>query len=769
MTPPKPRKPSQKKEARLLGRTASQVEETAQNASHFEDVRPNWSATAPQPAPLVPGGLFVGAAGQDTHGLEYRLIAPLDRGGMGELFVAEVSGPPNTPPYAVVKRLLPDLLDDADYVEMFRAEARIMAQLNHPNIVQVLGMPVLEGSDCLALEFVEGRSVQQLVSRGHRLHVGVPPSLAAYVAVRMAEALDHVHHARSADGRPLELVHRDVSPGNVLLGFDGAVKLTDFGIAKTRMSAVSTTVGIVKGKARYLAPEQILGKNASPRSDLFSAALVLVEMLTSKPLFERGTIPKTLYSIVNGERPPMKDILPKPAYPLAALLEKALQTDPKRRLPSARAFADGLNDIIPKLGPSIDADALGQHLRGVFEGTRGPLTRAVPAPALNLNIPQRGSAPLDPDNFPQSTPPRVPSASVDESEGHAEQRSTAHEVNDALSVLAWLQSRDDPNKSNEFIFGVLPKGRWFSHSALFLAGWGGGLLAALAALVMFEARLSTVVGAFTRDRWRRSPEITAAAAPTKAPLSSTQPPPVAPSSPRPSTPAEPVAGSQLVASGLVFHLAPLPAYIPIGPPTPPKRRAKPTPARATPSTSALELAPVQGLASLDILIPRRARIIVDGRRLARRVPIKNYQLTPGPHRVEIVNSEIQRVFELRVDAGETIQIGDSLRRSPTGSELPIDEQSRKKAEPNSRLSAEKRTKKSRTTTKKRSTSKRPTRSKKKRSGGRPTARNRSGTKNKSSGVQRGRSRSKSLKRSRTKAKTAKSRSTNRPQRRPPGT
>lgn len=618
------------------------------------------------PSNKASGALGIGSTGSDSGGLRYEIIAPLDKGGMGELFVARVKGTPETPKYAVIKRLLPDLVDDNDYVEMFHAEARIMGRLNHPNVVRVLGLPMLSGNSCLALEYVEGRNVQQLISRGGRLHVGVPPSIAVYIALGMAKALDHVHKARDANGRRLELVHRDVSPGNVLLGFNGDIKLTDFGIAKTRISNVSTTVGIVKGKARYLAPEQILGRNATPKSDLFSAALVLVEMLTNTPLFERGTIPKTLYAIVNGERPNLSDILPINAKPLAPILETALETDPTRRLQSAHAFVDQLQNIIPKLGPRIDTNVLGQHLRGVFEGTPGPLTRVGRVPT-GSRLDQRsdsgasqlfevsslpkasGASPLNPESFPQKFASVAHSAtSVEPSHALSAHAGIGEvgEVDQALSVLAWLQSRDSSpanrHQNRASARTSLPaRATWPGRLMLFLTGWIIGVFVVTGAIIWLNLQPSTIATQF-QELTGLTSETTIATLETEA---------------SPSPTPEPAIQTSRIRSRLVFNLEPLKPSTFIGPNVPSPPPPKPEPKKEPPP-------PPPKPARLEILGPRKARITLDGKKLVRRAPIKGFKVEPGSHRIELQRGRIERTYDIRIKPGEIVIVGKTGIRRP---------------------------------------------------------------------------------------------------------
>lgn len=315
------------------------------------------------------GELSIGATGRGRGERRYEIVEKLDRGGMGELFVARLHEPGRPTAAVAIKRLLPQLIDDPDYVAMFVAEVEVMSALDHPNVVRVLDTPQFDGAACLALEFVRGRSVHQVIERAGARRARLPPLFALRVMRDALRGLEHAHTFRLPDGTPLNLVHRDVTPGNILVSFSGEVKLTDFGIAKSRMSLVSTTAGVLKGKARYLSPEQIRGAVATPRSDIFAAACVLVEMLTGVAIFEHGSVPRTLYAIVHGEVPDLDRELAFAPPALRQLLARALQIDPAARLEDARAFAEGLEDAARRLGGPLEPADIGAFMRQLFGET----------------------------------------------------------------------------------------------------------------------------------------------------------------------------------------------------------------------------------------------------------------------------------------------------------------------------------------------------------------------------------------------------------------
>ena len=316
--------------------------------------------------------LSIGAKGRGQSEREYQLIACIAKGGMGEVFLGAAMERGQAPRPVIIKRLLEELRKDDDHIAMFQSEAEVMHRLDHPNIVKIIDAPIIDGTPCLAMEYIRGRSVGSLISRSMACNKSIPLGAVLYIMTRVLHGLAHVHDARLEDGSPLKLVHRDITPGNLLVSFEGDVKITDFGISKSQMSRVSTTVGIVKGKARYLSPEQILGDPATPRSDIFSCASVLVEMLTGEAMFERETVPKTLYAIVHGDFGELSDLLPVREPGLIDALERALSTEPKRRQGSAYELAAELEDVARTLKPATQQADVGAYLRTLFEGAEEP-------------------------------------------------------------------------------------------------------------------------------------------------------------------------------------------------------------------------------------------------------------------------------------------------------------------------------------------------------------------------------------------------------------
>lgn len=324
-------------------------------------------------------GLSVGSTGPGRGTARYRLVAGIAKGGMGEVYLALEEGR-GAPKKVIIKRLLAELRENKEYREMFRFEADVLTRLSHPNIVAMLDLPLIDGVPCIALEYVHGRSLARLMERLFELDRRFPVAMAGTVLLHVLEALQHAHDVKLTDGSSLELVHRDVTPGNILLSFAGEVKLTDFGIAKGKTAAFSTTAGIVKGKARYLSPEQILGERATPRSDVFSAACVGVEMLSGTPLFERAAVPKTLEAIVQGLRPSLAELLPPEAAMLIPVLERGLARDPSFRYPSAKLMGEALRSALLPLGGPTSSQTLGAFVGELFAGSEEPWEKLLERP-----------------------------------------------------------------------------------------------------------------------------------------------------------------------------------------------------------------------------------------------------------------------------------------------------------------------------------------------------------------------------------------------------
>ena len=265
---------------------------------------------------------------------KYVILDRLGTGGMAEVFLAHTTGEGGFEKRVAIKRILPSLADDETFVRMFIDEARIAASLAHGNIAQIFELGKADGSYFIAMEHVEGVSLSAILKRCKDQDPAFRPSLAAYLTSNICAALAYAHDKRDSTGRPLKIIHRDVSPGNVLVSFEGEVKLIDFGIAKAARRLVETRVGYLKGKLDYLSPEQVSGV-VDHRSDIFSAGVVLYEVLAGKPPFRGGSNIDTLERIRRAVVPDLSTAGLRVPEPLVRICHRALARDPDRRFQSA--------------------------------------------------------------------------------------------------------------------------------------------------------------------------------------------------------------------------------------------------------------------------------------------------------------------------------------------------------------------------------------------------------------------------------------------------
>ncbi len=214
----------------------------------------------------------------------YKLVKKIGAGGMAEVYLARAFGAQGIEKQLVLKRILPAYVRDAHFITMFVDEAQVASRLNHSNIVQIYNFEQIGRDYVLAMEYVDGPDLTKLLVAARKQSRQVPPPLVAYIVHEVSRGLDYAHNRRDDHGEPLEIVHRDVSPQNILLSYDGSAKIADFGIARARQLG-EEGAGIIKGKFAYMSPEQASGAAVDRRSDVFSLGVVMFEMLAGRPLF----------------------------------------------------------------------------------------------------------------------------------------------------------------------------------------------------------------------------------------------------------------------------------------------------------------------------------------------------------------------------------------------------------------------------------------------------------------------------------------------------
>lgn len=317
---------------------------------------------------------------------KFKILRRLATGGMGDVYVAALTGPHGFAKRLVLKLLRAQFLDKPEYLRMFQQEARVAARLNHPTIVQLFEYGVEEGIPYLAMELVEGASLDALIRRAARLGKPLGPELAAFIGVHVCDALDFAHNAADENGKPLGVVHRDVSPGNILLSMAGAVKLTDFGIAKMTTQGADelqqeTQAGVIKGKYGYMAPEQARGIALDPRADLFALGVVLYEVAVGTRLFKRANEAETLLALLTAEIPRPTDLIPDFPPEFEAFLSRVLSRDREKRFASAAEMRIALEGVVAARRWTFGPRDIRQRIVDLFPESSPSMQGGAPTPS----------------------------------------------------------------------------------------------------------------------------------------------------------------------------------------------------------------------------------------------------------------------------------------------------------------------------------------------------------------------------------------------------
>jgi serine/threonine protein kinase len=297
----------------------------------------------------------------------YEPLRRLATGGMAEIFLAKQSGLEGFEKVVVLKRILGHLASDDEFVSMFLDEARIAAKLSHPNIVQIYDLGKTDSSYYIAMEYVSGRNVQHLINKQQAAGGHLPVEHVVRVIAGVCDGLFYAHSRKDYDGKPLSIIHRDISPQNILVSFAGGVKVVDFGIAKASTQLAQTRAGVLKGKYAYMSPEQVRGAKIDHRSDIFAVGLVMYEMLTGVRAFERDSSLKTLKAIVQEK--PLNPIEMNPDIPkeVVKLLSKALEKNPDRRYKTAQEMQLALEDWLEQSPKKSNNVRLSRFMYDLFD------------------------------------------------------------------------------------------------------------------------------------------------------------------------------------------------------------------------------------------------------------------------------------------------------------------------------------------------------------------------------------------------------------------
>ena len=309
------------------------------------------------------------AGGSENKTSEYGRYVLLERlavGGMAEVFRAKRKGVEGFEKVVAVKRILSHLSSNKDFIDMFVDEAKMVASLSHPNIAQIFDLGKIDDSYYIAMEFVEGRDLRTILSRARNrgTHLGV--DLAALIAAKVGAALEYAHRHRDDDGNDLRIVHRDVSPQNILVSTEGEVKLVDFGIARAATKASHTDSGSLRGKLLYMSPEQAWGKALDNRSDIFSLGGVFFEALTGHPLFSGNSEMSILERVREARVLTPSSLNPAVPIELEAVVTRALQRDPDERYQDAAEMLLDLDTYLRRR-PAVGPNELARFVARLFE------------------------------------------------------------------------------------------------------------------------------------------------------------------------------------------------------------------------------------------------------------------------------------------------------------------------------------------------------------------------------------------------------------------
>ncbi len=297
----------------------------------------------------------------------YFLLQRLAVGGMAEIYRAKMGGAGGFEKELVIKRILPARSQDQGFIRMLVNEARLTVQLTHNNIAQIYECGAVEGTYYIAMEQVHGVSLKDMMVAFGRAGAQLSPEQAMFLVLQLLQGLDYAHRKTDAEGRPLKIVHCDVSPDNALVSYEGELKLLDFGIARAATGLSNYKEGMLMGKLGYVAPEQAsLEKAWDHRVDIFAAGIILYELLTKQKPFPRATDVETLIESRRAKVVPptaFDDRLPRE---IDTIIQRALAYDPEKRYPSARAFADALVDVLFPTPHSAIQDLIGQQMQQVY-------------------------------------------------------------------------------------------------------------------------------------------------------------------------------------------------------------------------------------------------------------------------------------------------------------------------------------------------------------------------------------------------------------------
>ncbi|MBS1152676.1 MAG: serine/threonine protein kinase [Myxococcaceae bacterium] len=295
----------------------------------------------------------------------YELMYLLGQGGMGEVHLARLTGAAGFEKLCIVKTILPQMMTDPQFVDRFHHEAKVLTHLTHSNIAQVYDMGDVDQTLYMAIEYVAGVDLSRVEDRVKGMSAVVPVPIAMLIGQQITEALGYAHRKVGADGVALGIVHRDVSPQNVMVSYEGEVKVIDFGLAKSTARSKHTMPSTVLGKLGYMSPEQAKGETVDHRSDIYSAGIVIWELLAGRPLFLGGTVGEMVAQMAFPKPVSLRAIRPEISETLDRTVMRALGADPATRYNRADDFSRALNELLVRENLSVSAEDVGNYVRSM--------------------------------------------------------------------------------------------------------------------------------------------------------------------------------------------------------------------------------------------------------------------------------------------------------------------------------------------------------------------------------------------------------------------
>jgi len=378
--------------------------------------------------------------GADESGFygRYQLVEKIAAGGMAEVFKARYETFGGIEKIVVVKRILPQFNNDPEFMKMFEDEAKISSGLQHTNLVQVFDYGIIDGSYYLAMEYIEGADLQSVLRECHFRRIPIPMELSVLLVAEVLRGLDYAHRKIDpSTGQSMGIVHRDISPANIMIGYGGNVKVMDFGIAKAKTKSSTTQIGTLKGKYSYMSPEQARGEDVDFRSDIFSCGIICYELVTGVRPFRGKSELEILERVKAARYDPPKAVNPHIPQRLSDIIDTALQQDREKRFPETAIYCDKLTAVLSEFDNRPDSGALAKFLRKVF-AEDGKKNRTDLSALMEKAVESKG--PAIPAKSASGKTERVPSESL--------ARKSSDRIGPAASVTA-EEDEEDPIEASE--------------------------------------------------------------------------------------------------------------------------------------------------------------------------------------------------------------------------------------------------------------------------------------------------------------------------------